>query len=259
MSTDTKLQDKIAALLRKAERTDNQKEAEAFAAKAEELILKWGIDRAMLQDKEGRREEIVQRKMTFPGAKGQTRKDWLYLCFYVGLGLGGLEMVTTAHQDEETGRYTDKMKDMIIVGHETDVDAAMWLMSSILLQAQTAVARFWRNQMDSVYMFGAPPASVRSKAKSSFMSGYGTTVRNRLIKLRTRMEAEAGTGTELVLFDRSAAVKKAFGEMFPNVTSGRGRRGTTDSNAYHNGADAGHSADLGQKRFSGGATGAIRS
>lgn len=256
MSTDTKIQDRISALLRKAERTDNQAEAEAFSKKAEELILKWGVDRALLQDKEGRRENIVSKKMTFPGVKGQTRKDWLYLCFRVGLGLGGLEMIRTPNWEE--GTFRKPVDDLTIVGHESDVDAAMWLMSSILLQAQTATTRFWRDQMDSVYMFGAPPAAVRSKAKRSFMSGYGTIVKNRLIELRERLTEEAGTGTELVLFDRSAAVKAAFGEMFPHVRT-TSSKASTDSGAFYAGGDAGHRADLGQKRFSNRSNGAIGS
>ena len=53
MSTDTEKQERlntrIAGLLRKAERTDNAAEAEAFMAKAEELMLRYAISRASLE------------------------------------------------------------------------------------------------------------------------------------------------------------------------------------------------------------------
>src|SRR5688572_13087718 len=68
----TSIEDKIAKLLAKAEGTNNPLEAETFMRKAEELMLKHGIERAMLEDrKPGHvRQEIIVRRIHIPGGHG---------------------------------------------------------------------------------------------------------------------------------------------------------------------------------------------
>jgi hypothetical protein len=66
--TDDKMLDKVRKLLAKAERAGTEHEAEAFTAKAQELILRYAIDEAMLQRKgEKQSEQIVARTVYVEG------------------------------------------------------------------------------------------------------------------------------------------------------------------------------------------------
>lgn len=61
MSKLDKMKDKIAKLLAKAERTDNEHEAETFTASAHKLMLAYGIELAELESAgEVKPEEIVE-------------------------------------------------------------------------------------------------------------------------------------------------------------------------------------------------------
>lgn len=235
------IQNKITALLRKAERTDNEAEAAAFSAKAEELLQKWGIDKAKLDMEEGRKEEILTRTFKFDGVKGRTRRDYIELFHYVAVGLGGLKTLRVPD-------WRTKQDDLMVVGHESDLDSFAWLASSILIQAQTACLFWWKAKgLKSTEV----TAGERSRMKSSFFLGFAVRVKTRLEATRNRLTEAAGTGTDLVLFDRDAAVNAFFDNMFPNTRKGRGRKvhgGAYDSGGYH-----GDNADLGQTRFRGNA------
>lgn len=245
---DPKIHDKIAALLRKAERTDNEAEAAAFSTKAEELLMKWGVDRAMIELEEGRHEEIVKMRMTFPGTAGRTRRDYIELCYQVILGLGALEGFRTRNLEPEN-RWKDGVHDLLIMGHKSDVESAIWLASSILLQGQTITTGWWKAQNIPSNMV---TAGQRAKLKSSFLMGFGDRVKARLAEIRDRLQEEAvatsskTAGTDLVFVGRAALVKAAFEEEFPGLRKGRGRQ--LNGNAYREGADAGNLADLGQAR-----------
>ena len=252
------MHEKIAALLRKAERTDNEHERESFMAKAEELLVREGIDRALLDiGGEVKREEITTRVISFGTARGQSRRDLLVLAHQVVLGLEDIEDIVTPDHDAwradaaKRGKYSKSVPDnLTIVGYASDLEAAEWLISSITIQAVRACESWWRIQLREVHM-AAPPASVRSKAKESFMAGFGAKVYHRLQETRRRVVDEVATpGNALALIDRSRQVESEYNRLFPHRQTTNSRR-RMSWDAHGAGSRAGANADLGQSRLSG--------
>lgn len=241
-------QAKIQALLAKAERTTNEHERAAFSEKAEELLARWGIDRAMLQAEEGRSEEIVTQFMTFPGSVGDTQKSFIQFCYVSLAGLGTVQFYIssdiegTPREKQIKGQWSKKLA---VVGYKSDVEDAIWLGQSLLLQAQMATTEWWKIELRETYG-SAPPAPVRAKAKRSFLEGYSYTVKGRLHAVATRAKEESGTGTDLVLFDRKGNVDKYMAGL--SLRSSRGGRKSADWSARAAGGVAGHGADLGQTK-----------
>lgn len=97
----------------------------------------------------------------------------------------------------------------------------------------------------------APPASVLSKGKESFMNGFGAKVRERLRETRRRVVDEVATpGNALALIDRSRQVESEYNRLFPHRKTTNSRR-RTSWDAHGAGSRAGANADLGQSRLSG--------
>lgn len=130
--TDDKMLDRVRKLLAKAEKAGSEHEAEAFTAKAQELILKYAIDEAMLQqsgEKPG--ERIIAHTVT---VKGYARAK-LSLMHRVARGLG---MRSVQYSNDRAGWSEGKGQ---VVGWESDVAAFEVLFASLQMQATTEAKR----------------------------------------------------------------------------------------------------------------------
>jgi hypothetical protein len=86
----------------------------------------------------------------------------------------------------------------------------------------------------------------------NFAEGFVTNVSIRLMDIKAAQREESsvtGSGMELMLIDKNAAVNALFDDEFSNLRSIKGRqRGKFDYSAYNRGSEAGKNADLGQSR-----------
>jgi len=130
--TDDKMLDKVRKLLAKAEKAGSEHEAEAFTAKANELMLKYMIDEAMLQQKgEKSDEKIIAKRVTVEGyAKA---KLTLMHSVAQGMGLKSVEYTMT-RRGWSTGAGE-------VMGWESDVAAFDVLFASLQMQAATEAKR----------------------------------------------------------------------------------------------------------------------
>lgn len=249
MTDQTTMREKIEKLLAKAERTDNPHEAEAFTKKAEALMAAWGIEAAMLDASRtaGEREQVTESGLDFTGtyAKGMTLFAHLIA---EGLGLTGYEQVWRgkAHR-----RY-------IVVGHTSDVERAHLLITSMQLQAQTALRAWWRDYDLKAYL---SPAE-KFQARRQFLVSFATAVKERLVEQREEKKREAetqraaatGTGpaagpsVALVLADRALAVQQHMAAK----RLGNARSMTGSVHGGDEGAAAGRAANLGDRSQVGG-------
>lgn len=218
--------EKVALLLAKAEGTDNPAEAEAYTAKAEELMLKHGIEEAQVQAKRpGTRPDpiIIERiyvNGTYEAATvtyGYAVAPSFHCKSYQSKGANG------------KGHY------IWLVGHTSDVEQAAILLRSMLVQSEMAMRHWWENGGRESSGFDR---ATKKLARRQFMFGFGNGVRERLREIHNRVVEESEPGTALVLVDRSKKVDSWIGD---NMTFGKGRSRSLKGGSYAAG-DAGHQA-----------------
>lgn len=185
------LEDKITKLLAKAEGTTNPHEAEAFMAKAEELMLENGIERAHLEAKRPgeKREDIIQVRIYIKDGHGYARA-----------------MVAIAHAiapSFSVRSLQSKLPDgwvVWFVGHRSDVAQAETLFNSLMVQSHKQALHWWKTE-GKIVNAGCTNFSAYL-ARREFIFAFASGVRQRLEETRNRVVEEAATGTDLVLRDR---------------------------------------------------------
>lgn len=207
--------ERILALLDKADSTTFPAEADAFLAKAQELMARWAIDEALLSERRGDpREAVVRidRTITAPYA---TAKSMLLgaaaranRCRVVSVKRSGGRLLCSTF------------------GHPTDVRNTTALYLSLSHQA----VRFMLEAT-------VPPGDTIRRFRHAFLVAYAARIGERLIEAdhAAQDEAEAsgvaaGRSVALVMAGREAEVERALAEAYPNA---RTRRISSSSAAGH--------------------------
>lgn len=228
----------IRNLLAKAEATQFPAEAEAFTAKASELIARYAIDEALLWadgPDDAVPEELrldLHRPFTAQKAVLVAAVAEVFGCQVVRLGL-------------RPGRPTETVS---IVGFPSDLTLVETLVTSLFLQLTTAMTAEGAAP-------GARTASQVAAWRRSFISGFTHTVSERLTAehAKARRDADtadtspAGRSTALVLRDRAEAVRDDMRQRFPHIRTSRVSTGTSPA-GRRAGSAAGRTADIGAKR-----------
>ncbi|GFJ92315.1 DUF2786 domain-containing protein [Phytohabitans rumicis] len=195
---DARKLDRVRALLAKAESTSFPEEAEAFTAKAQELMARHSIDYALLS--ESRRDEPLGRRL---GVDNPYEAPKALL----------LDAVASANRCRSV--WTQMYGFATVLGFPPDLDAVELLYTSLLVQATAAMT----------YQGSRTDAAGRSRTRSfrqAFLTAYAHRIRQRLADATGAAVAEASSGPgrgELVplLTAREDAVDKATKSMFPQV------------------------------------------
>ena len=210
--------DTIRALLAKAEATEFPDEAEAFFAKASELISRWAIDEAML--------------WAGADASGREQPDELQLVVHTpylpqkAVLIGAVAQANSCRAVRLVGGAGARSEIISIVGFPTDLRWVETLVTSLLVQLTSA-------------MLAKCPTGTSSSAtaswRRSFIIGYAEEVGTRLemdratAAARTQRPADTPAGAAatasdapavaLVLASRSADVDDDFRRRHPHVRS----------------------------------------
>lgn len=225
--------EKVALLLAKAEGTDNPAEAEAYTAKAEELMLKHGIEEAQIQAKK-------------PGAKVDPiiiERIYVNGTYEAATVTYGYAVAPAFNCKSYQSKGSQKGHYIWLVGHTSDVEQAAILVKSMLIQSEMAMRYWWETGGREQSGTGRAEQKL---ARRQFMFGFGNGVRERLREIRTRVVKEATVGTELVLVDRGKKVDDWVGQ---NMSFSKSRGRDLKGGSYLAGA-AGHQAGreaVGQK------------
>ncbi len=177
MSTDDKMLSRIAALLRQAEGTDNQHEADAFMAAAQRLATAAAIDLAVARthaDKRTKAQTPAQRTITIgdPGARG--------LRTYVQL------FVVIAAANDVKCDIASNSTFVYAYGFAEDIDASHALYTSLVMQMVRASKDFIGS--------GAHRPTPTITARINFQLAFGARVGKRLAEARQQAQREATEG-----------------------------------------------------------------
>jgi hypothetical protein len=228
------LLDKIRKLLAKAERTDNANEAEAFSAKAAELIAEHRLDpghvRAALED--GRL--ALRRIVLGRGA-------------YVRGRLALLDAIARNNDCEVVFETGPQGTTAIVAGYEADLDVTEVLYTSLHVQASSQMAA----------VRARTPAATQ-RWRRSFLFGFATRVAELLESARTRAAEPAPTSSHRAEFDhglpdvlaRTARVRAFAAGAFGRVGTARAAAPAQRS-GWRDGHRAAAAADLGRSRVAG--------
>lgn len=199
--TSDPILEKVRNLLAQAESTNFDAEAEAFTAKAQELMARHSLDEALVWERGDRSGGPVASRIAIDEPYPEAKR----LLLHVVAGSLSCRSIFNVEPALST-----------VVGFEADVRATETLFTSLLLQAQRSLQRA---------AAAAPPgAHTRSRRfRSSFLTSYAGRIGERLEEINThvRREAEAGTGADLlpVLASRSMAVDADVERRFGDLTS----------------------------------------
>ena len=203
---DERMLVRVRALLAKAESTDFEEEAEAFMAKAQELIARHALDEALLHTVDDVGEPSVRRiPVDDPYADAKASL---------------LSQVAAANRCRVV--YTVDCGWVTAFGYDHDLDAVELLAVSLLAQATSAMTRHGPRR----------DAYGRSRTRSfrrSFLFGFAYRIGQRLRAATDgQMAAAADDGRLLpVLTARDHRLRAAEGAAFPHLV----RRETSVSNA----------------------------
>lgn len=230
-----KMKQRIAQLLAQAESTPYPAEAETFTAAAEKLMLRLGIARAELEDLgQVQSEKVTQYRREYTGIHAI---GFISYAHAIATGFGH---ISTLQSSWNRGR----VRNLYLVGVESDVAELVQLLDSLDLQVMTALAA-WRKEEAETRRYWT--AMEKELADRSFITGFGSRVGVRLREARQVQEEEIkGTGTELVLVGKDQRVKEFMEETYPNLRSSVSRQGHSSA-GHRAGYRAGANASLGQK------------
>ena len=218
---DARVLAKVRALLAKAEATTFEGEADAFTAKAHELMSRHSIATAMLEDPDESAPAAVRIWHERPYVKAQASL------------LGAIAEAAGCRAVYQPGFEVST-----VFGIGTDLDAVELLFTSLLVQSAAELR---------LAETGGPVHSSRRKSfRNAFHHGYADRVGRRLHEVREAARREAvdtTPGLHPVLVSRDLAVDDAVAEAFPKL--GTMRRSVSNGVGYLAGDHAGRRADLG--------------
>lgn len=212
---------RVRGLLAKAEGTDNPLEADAFLAKAMELM-----DRYRLTMADVRPEPHVARTRYPLAAQAKYLRPSSALLGCVAEHYGCIVLIAT----------TGNRKVVDIVGDTDDITATVMMFESLVRQRDRMILRVEMTPGDNPNRF-----------RNSFAYGFAATIDERLKELR-RIYEDHSTGAGLVLANRTQAVRDALDFEVKTINQ---NKATVDGVGLAIGGYAGHQADLGQDRLDG--------
>lgn len=221
--------ERIQLLLRKAEGTDNQHEAEALRDKAFELAARYDINGALLRARpDAPREKAEMRK-------GTVQRPFNQLMFLANevANFSGVKLIMMGREE------------YYVHGFRDDLDRFQMLLSSLLVQGTRRVNLDYRTR--------ALPGERRSTYKRSWWAAAVSELHGRFDAIKKSaiqnapLYTKSEVSTEVALRDRSLTIQESV-EAFHGKLRRTHMRGSSGSGHEH-GREAGRNMDIGGKKL----------
>lgn len=202
----SKVYEKIRALLAKAESTDSDAEAEAFTAKAQQLIARHSINEALLSRTEpgGREPEAIRVLVERPYESSKSEL-----------------LAQIAHANHCKSVHWPEGGFTTLIGDRGDLRSVELLYNSLLVQATAAMTRAGSRTDE----YGRPRTrSFRQSFLASFAFRIGERLRESADDTAREMTEETGTDLVPVMRERDEQVEARTKALFPRLKTGRSLR-----------------------------------
>ena len=231
--TDRLLVERVRKLLDKAERTDSLYEAEAFAAKAADLVARHRISPEQLEQRIGDGDDLTIREMLV--GRGA----------YVRGRLALLGNIAEAHDVRMVFQSTAEGSMAFLAGRTVDLDVVEVMYAS--LHAQVA------GQMSGVRR---ATGAATQRERRAFLFGFANRIGDLLAesaamaRAESERRADGGASTSLAVLERRERVDSFADESWGRVRSAS-RPARLSPDGYHEGVVAADRADVGRTRLGG--------
>ncbi|MFC4605446.1 DUF2786 domain-containing protein [Rhodococcus kronopolitis] len=223
---DPKMLNRVRGLLAKAERTDFDQEAEAFTAKAQELMTRYAIDAALL------RSRAHQGPTNIRSHRVHLDNPYIKEKVHLLTAIGEANRVRAV--------WFDDLAIATVVGTPADLAQVDLLFTSLLVQAN-------RTLQSSA---GQGRAGARTTAfRKAFLAGFAGRIGQRLREAEARATESAAAAESMAVGDllpilatTAAAVDTEFERLFPGTRRARAR--SVDAAGWHAGRAAADDASL---------------
>lgn len=216
-------------------------EAQAFNAKAVELMIRHDLDEAVIRQDNGEEPEPVGRwdyTVRGKGGHGKAR-------------VAALAAITSAYGCESAVRGNDASSHdriLMIVGTTAALESLKILLPALSMQMEAGAIRATRGHVDQLDPYWHTPSERARERRTffrSYLRGWGRAVAAKVDTAREDIAEEAtGTSTALVLVTDRKRVTAEFARQFPKLGKARGER-TYNHAGYQAGTEAGRRADVG--------------
>lgn len=233
-----KMIEKIRALLALAsDEGATEAEASLAAERAQELMLKYGIELAQIAMSEGQAQKLSADSTYFT----IDVKPWaVTLAGGVARSVGGMIVVRQNQRGrKDDGSYGNVHGGITFICPSGTADMAVELFSWLHLQLQLISTTEMRKR-EETWIHGR-------QWRRSWLTGASTRISERLRKAYQDAQDSDTTGSALVLM--RDAVKDKRDEMFPRLGKYSPSRNALHSGAYDKGRSAGSSMDLGSPKI----------
>lgn len=212
---------RIAALLRQAEGTDNQHEAEAFMAAAQRLATATSIDLAVARAHSAERTKSqmpVQRTITIGNAGSRGLRTYVQL------------FVVIANANDVKCDVASNSTFVYAYGFGEDIDASHALYASLVMQMVKA--------SEAYISSGEHRPTPTITARINFQLAFGARIGKRLVEAREQAEEEATKGrdsqpgTAIALRDKDIELK----DFYRQTSAARGTWRATSATAGYSSA-----------------------
>jgi hypothetical protein len=208
---DPRMLGKIRALLSKAEATTFAEEADTYTAKAQDLMTRYAIDEALLEESAGNGEVII-RRIHIDNPYAQAKVQLLSI-------VGDINRVRVIWDDHH-GMAT-------VVGMAVDLQLVELLFTSLLVQATRALTEAG-NVRTTQAGYRSGRMNRAPAFRRAFLLSYAHRIGERLEAAIDQATAESSVshGAELVpvLQRRAEAVDQTFARLFPQTGQIRAKR-----------------------------------
>ena len=223
---EPKMLARIRALLAKAEATTFVEEADAFTAKAQELMARHAIDAAAVESSAtpgGARAGVAVKRLHIDDPYAEPK---MYL------------LASVAQANSVRVVWNGRLSIATVFGFAIDLELVELMFTSLLVQATRAAADLGKTSRQ------ARSASFRRAFVTAYASRIGERLRQARVQAETEATSEYGTALVPILASRRDAVDDAVNEAFPETTRSRPR--AVDAHGWRAGRLAADLADLGQ-------------